>query len=77
MALATEVGELMEPFRWLTADESYSICRAPATRAAIADELADVFYLLMLFSLHSDIDVSVAVTEKMAKNELKYPPPGE
>jgi NTP pyrophosphatase (non-canonical NTP hydrolase) len=77
MALASEVGELLEPFRWQTAEESYAICRDPATRVAIADELADVFYLLMLFSLHSDIDVSEAVTEKMAKNELKYPAPSE
>jgi NTP pyrophosphatase (non-canonical NTP hydrolase) len=77
MALASEVGELLEPFRWLTADESYAACRDPATREAIADELADVYYLLMLFSLHSGIDVSEAVSVKMAKNELKYPPPRE
>jgi NTP pyrophosphatase (non-canonical NTP hydrolase) len=75
MALASEVGELLEPFRWLTADESYAACRDPATRPAIADELADVYYLLMLFSLHSGIDVSEAVSEKMARNELKYPRP--
>src|SRR5262245_1651497 len=77
MALTSEVGELLEPFRWLTADESYALCRDPTTREAIADELADVYYLLMLFSLHTGIDVSEAVTEKMAKNELKYPAPGE
>jgi NTP pyrophosphatase (non-canonical NTP hydrolase) len=77
MALASEVGELLEPFRWLTADESYAICSEPATREAIADELADVYYLLMLFSLHTGIDVSEAVAEKMAKNESKYPVPTE
>jgi NTP pyrophosphatase (non-canonical NTP hydrolase) len=71
------VGELVEPFRWLTGDESFAACREPATRTAIADELADVFNLLMLFSLHSGIDVSVAVTEKLAKNEQKYPAPTE
>jgi NTP pyrophosphatase (non-canonical NTP hydrolase) len=73
MALASEVGELLEPFRWLTADESYTACRDPASRTAIADELADVFNLLMLFSLHSGIDVSDAVTAKLEKNEKKYP----
>jgi NTP pyrophosphatase (non-canonical NTP hydrolase) len=73
MALACEVGELLEPLRWLTAEESVSACRSPATRAAIADEVADVFNLLMLFSLHSGIDVSEAVTVKLAKNALKYP----
>ena len=73
MALACEVGELLEPFRWLTGDESLAACRDPATRAAVADELADVFNLLMLFSLHSGIDVSEAVAQKLVKNERKYP----
>ena len=76
MALACEVGELLEPFRWLTGDESLAACRDPATRAAVADELADVFNLLMLFSLHSGIDVSQAVTAKLVKNAVKYPAPG-
>jgi NTP pyrophosphatase (non-canonical NTP hydrolase) len=77
MALASEVGELLEPFRWLTGDESYAACADPATRGAIADELADVFNLLMLFSVHSGIDVSEAVAAKLVKNEQKYPaPPG-
>src|SRR5437764_11446954 len=71
MALASEVGELLEPFRWLTGDESYAVCRDPATRTAVADELADVFNLLMLFSLHSGIDVSEAVAAKLVKNAEK------
>jgi NTP pyrophosphatase (non-canonical NTP hydrolase) len=73
MALACEVGELLEPFRWLTGEESLAACHHPGTRAAIADEVADVFNLLMLFSLHSGIDVSDAVTAKLAKNAVKYP----
>ena len=77
MALASEVGELLEHFRWLTGEESYAVCRDPQTRGAIADELADVFNLLMLFSVHSGIDVSEAVSAKLVKNAVKYPPPGE
>jgi NTP pyrophosphatase (non-canonical NTP hydrolase) len=73
MALASEVGELLEPFRWLTGEEAIVICRDPAYRTAIADELADVFNLLMLFSLHSGIDVSDAVAAKLVKNAVKYP----
>src|SRR5262249_35787792 len=73
MALASEVGELLEPFRWLTGEESLAACQDLAQRGAIADELADVVYLLMLFSLHSGIDVSDAVAEKLRKNETKYP----
>jgi NTP pyrophosphatase (non-canonical NTP hydrolase) len=77
MAIACEVGELLEPFRWLTGDESAALCRDPAARQAVADELADVFNLLMLFSLHTGIDVSEAVTAKVAKNEVKYPAPDQ
>lgn len=73
MALASEVGELLEPFRWLTGEESLSACKEPSKREAIADELADVVYLLMLFSLHSGIDISEAVAAKLKKNEVKYP----
>ncbi len=73
MALASEIGELLEPFRWLTGEESLAVCQDPAQRVAIADELADVTYLFMLFSLHSGIDISDAVAEKLRKNESKYP----
>lgn len=75
MALATEVAELMEPFLWLTGEESQTICGDPAHRDAIADEVADVAYLLMLFSLHSGIDISDAMEQKLKKNEQKYPVP--
>ena len=77
MAIACEVGELLEHFRWRTGDESYAACRDPQTRDAIADELADVFNLVMLFSQHSGIDVSEAVAAKLVKNAVKYPPPGK
>jgi NTP pyrophosphatase (non-canonical NTP hydrolase) len=73
MALASEVGELLEPFRWLTGEESLAACGDPTKREAIADEVADVVYLMMLFSLHSGIDISDAVAEKLRKNEQKYP----
>ncbi|MEZ6143709.1 MAG: nucleotide pyrophosphohydrolase [Zavarzinella sp.] len=75
MALASEVGELLEPFRWATEQESYEICQHPRLREAVADEVADVVYLLMLFSLHSGIDITTALREKMVKNAVKYPAP--
>src|SRR3984957_10378261 len=65
MALACEVGELLEPFRWLTGDESRQVCIDPVSRQAIADELADVAVLVFQFSVASDIDISEAVRAKM------------
>lgn len=75
LALASEVGELCEVFRWLTPEESVAAAADPRLRQAIADELADVANILFLLSEHTGIDLSDAVTAKMAKNEIKYPAP--
>jgi NTP pyrophosphatase (non-canonical NTP hydrolase) len=73
MALACEVAELMEHFRWSTGDESRQECLEPSSRQEIADELADVACLVFQFSLASGIDISEAVRAKMVKNAVKYP----
>ena len=75
MALASEVGELCDVFRWLTPDESVAAGRDPKLREAIADELADVANIVFLLSEHTGIDLSGAVAAKLAKNALKYPAP--
>ena len=75
LALASEVGELCEVFRWLTPEESIAAPGDAKLREAIADELADVANILFLLSEHTGIDLSDAVAGKMAKNEIKYPPP--
>lgn len=75
MALASEVGELCEVFRWLTPEESRAAPQDTSLRVAIADELADVANIVLLLSVHTGIDLTEAIREKMAKNEIKYPPP--
>ena len=75
MALASEVGELCDLFRWLTPDESRAAAADPATREAVADELADVANIVFLLAHHTGLDLSRAVRAKLAKNAIKYPPP--
>ncbi|VTR94726.1 MazG nucleotide pyrophosphohydrolase domain protein OS=Pseudomonas fluorescens Q8r1-96 GN=PflQ8_5124 PE=4 SV=1: MazG [Gemmata massiliana] len=75
MALASEVGELCDIFRWLTAEESVAVAANPATREAVADELADIANIVFLLSAHTGIDLSEAIAAKMTKNAIKYPPP--
>jgi NTP pyrophosphatase (non-canonical NTP hydrolase) len=75
LALAGEVGELCQVFRWLTPEESRTAINDPATREAVADELADIANIVFLLSLHTGIDLSDAIRAKMAKNEFKYPAP--
>ena len=77
MALASEVGELCDLFRWLTPEESRSAAADPKLREAIADELADVANIVLLLSLHTGLDLSDAIAAKLLKNATKYPaPPG-
>lgn len=71
MAIAGEVGELTEHFQWLTQEESLTL---PADkRAAVADEIADVQFYLLLLARGLGIDVPTALAEKLRKNEAKYP----
>jgi NTP pyrophosphatase (non-canonical NTP hydrolase) len=77
MALASEVGELCEVFRWLTPAESVAASGDPTIREAIADELADVANIVFLLSEHTGIDLSQAVHAKMEKNAIKYPVPAK
>src|SRR5262245_58064255 len=77
MALASEVGELCEVFRWLTDLESRQAAQDAGLRERIADELADVTNIALLMSSHTGIDLSEAVRRKLAQNAIKYPaPPG-
>jgi NTP pyrophosphatase (non-canonical NTP hydrolase) len=75
MALASEVGELCEIFRWMSEAESRAAGTIPDTREAIADELADVANIVFLLSHHTGIDLSDAIAAKMRKNAVKYPVP--
>ncbi len=73
MDLATEMGELVEPFRWLTEEESYQL--DAATKKAVADEIADVFKTLLYLSHQLGIDPIAASHEKLNGLGKKYPIP--
>jgi NTP pyrophosphatase (non-canonical NTP hydrolase) len=75
MALMVEAAELMENFLWITEEQSRSLASEPEKRQAVADELADVACLLFNLSLHTEIDLSQAIQEKMVRNALRYPVP--
>ena len=75
MALMVEAAELVEHFLWISEEESRSVTSEPGKRQAVADELADVACLLFNMSLHTGIDLSEAIHEKMVRNALRYPAP--
>ncbi len=73
MALAIEAAELMEHFQWLTAEQSRQVADQPQSLEPVAEELADVFCYALAMANQLGIDVSTAISEKMKKNERKYP----
>lgn len=56
MALAGEVGELLEIFQWLTAEESSSVMSSPRAQD-VRDELADVLMYLVRRADVLDVDL--------------------
>ena len=71
MALAGEVGELLEHFQWLTEDQSRSL--SAADKEAVAMELADIQIYLANLSARLGIAMGPAVARKMAINAENYP----
>lgn len=71
MNLGVEVGELMEHFRWLTEAQSY--VEAPEQLREIADEIGDVFNMLVYLSSLLGIDPIQAGHQKLSKIGEKYP----
>lgn len=70
-ALVVEAGELLEPFQWLTEEQSRSL---PAeTRDAVAAEMADVLLYLVQLASALQVDLLAAADAKIARNEQRYP----
>jgi NTP pyrophosphatase (non-canonical NTP hydrolase) len=70
-ALAVEAAELLEPFQWLTQEQSRNLNKKQL--AAVQDELADVQIYLIRLADKLDVDLLQAVREKIARNADKYP----
>ena len=70
-ALAVEAAELLEPFQWLTEEQSKHL--TDKQLAAVRDELADVQIYLIRLADKLDIDLMAAVRDKIVRNAEKYP----
>jgi len=71
MALAGEVGELLEHFQWLTAEQSTEL--PDETREKVEQEIADVQIYLAALTDRLGVEIGPAVARKMALNAEKYP----
>lgn len=70
-ALIVEAAELLEPFQWLTPEESLNL-PAPK-REAVRQEMADVLIYLVSLANCLDVDLLRAAEDKLAINAAKYP----
>ena len=71
--ISVEASELLEKFEWLDHEEVKALFKDKEKRQDIEDELADVFYNILLFSHKNDIDLSTAFKSKLKKIAEKYP----
>lgn len=73
MSMSIEAAELMEHFQWVDGDEASRRCSDPRHRSAIGEEIADVCCYLLSLVNALNLDLSEIVTDKLAKNAIKYP----
>ena len=71
MALSVEASELLEPFQWLTAEQSQNL--SAAQHEAVRQEIADVLIYLTRLADLLDIDLLDAAADKLVINGRKYP----
>lgn len=73
MAIAGEVGELIEIFQWMTDEESLHAKNDNVVHQKTSEEIADIFmYLIRLIDVMA-IDLKEAINIKMELNSAKYP----
>ena len=70
-ALAVEAAELLEPFQWLTDEQSREL--SGESRAAVEQEMADVLLYLVRLADKLGVDLEQAARAKIALNAEKYP----
>ena len=73
MGLASETGELLEHFQWISEAESSAVVNDAEQLAEVREEVADILNYLLNLALVLEIDLSEAFYEKLKINRAKYP----
>jgi dCTP diphosphatase len=73
VALAIEVGELLEHFRYQTDEQIGERLSDGDAKRELAHEMADCFWLLLRLADVCGVDMAASLQEKVALAELKYP----
>ena len=73
MAVASEAGELLAEYRWVTNTDSDARSANVEARRRIAAEIGDVGIALLLLSDRIGLDLLDVIRDKIALNREKYP----
>jgi dCTP diphosphatase len=73
LALASEVGELLDHFRYKTNDQIGMDLTQPAIHREVSHELADCLWVLLRLADVCQVDLSTNLREKVELAALKYP----
>jgi NTP pyrophosphatase (non-canonical NTP hydrolase) len=73
MALAAEVGELLEIFQWLTPEQARTVRDSKEDLDLVRDELADILIYVFRMADVLGIHLSQSVDQKITRNEERYP----
>ena len=68
ISLALEAAEILETFQW-TPDNKLP----KGKKKELEQEIADVYYYLLLLAHETEIDIEKAFVRKMEVNEERYP----
>jgi len=71
VSLVLEASEFLEHFQWKSNDEVEDYLKSNIN--AVSEELADTLYWILLIANDLDINLAQALSDKMKKNEKKYP----
>lgn len=73
VSIAIEAAELLEEFQWHDVGEVAQAAADPAARERVRLELADILVYCLALSNSLGLDVSQAITDKLALAGRKYP----
>ena len=72
-ALSIEIAEIMELFRFKTAEEVRSLLTDTSFKEKVGAEIADSFFLILLLAFESGVDIKSAFEKKLELLEQRYP----
>lgn len=73
IGLITEASELLEHFRFQSDNQCQELLRDPDQKEIIEDEIADALFFILRFAQRFNIDLDLALRNKITKSAKKYP----